>query len=57
MISSAAALGDRAHVAAVLAGAFAGVQVTPMVWTAWRTALPCGVATATWVLNAVEGGP
>ena len=39
--------------AAALGGAYL-VQVTPAVWTAWRTTVPSGVSAATWIVMAIE---
>ena len=52
-LAAAAVTGGSTAIAAVLAIAFA-VQVTPAVWSVYRTASPTGVARVTWVLVGVE---
>jgi hypothetical protein len=47
-VGGATALGASIGVAYV-------VQVTPAVWTVWRTTAPTGVASTTWVLVGAEG--
>jgi hypothetical protein len=54
VLGAVAVLGGLTALAVVLAGAYA-VQVTPALWTVWRTPSPTGVAAATWALVGVEG--
>jgi uncharacterized protein with PQ loop repeat len=48
-LASAGSLGGRAGLGLLLTGAFV-LQVTPQVWTAYRTARPTGVSAGTWLL-------
>ena len=53
VLGSAAAVGGSAAVAAVLAVAYA-VEMTPAVWSVYRTSAPTGVAPATWAIVLAE---
>ena len=48
-LAAAGAAGGRAGLGALLTVAFL-LQVTPSVWTAYRTVLPTGISSGTWLL-------
>jgi hypothetical protein len=48
-LAAAGVAGGRAGLGALLTVAFL-LQVTPSVWTAYRTALPTGISSGTWLL-------
>jgi len=48
-LAAAGGLGGRAYLGLLLTGAFL-LQVTPQIWTAYRTAHPAGVSAGTWLL-------
>lgn len=54
LLGAVAATNGFATLALVLAVAYA-VQLAPAIWTVWRTPMPTGVSSATWVMLAVEG--
>jgi hypothetical protein len=53
VIFAARALGGPTALAALLGAAYA-VQLTPAVFTAWRTWSPSGIAVSTWTLRLTE---
>jgi hypothetical protein len=53
LLAAAAALGGRVGLGALLAAASI-IQVTPSLWTAYRTAHPTGISKGTWALVCGE---
>lgn len=53
LLAAAYAVAGRAGLGTLLTAAFA-LQVSPSLWTAYRTAQPTGIARATWVLVLCE---
>ena len=53
LLAAALAVAGRAGLGALLTGAFV-LQVTPSIWTAYRTARPTGVSRGTWTLVLAE---
>jgi hypothetical protein len=49
LLAVAVAVAGRAGLGALLTGAFV-LQVTPSIWTAYRTARPTGISQGTWLL-------
>ncbi len=49
LLAAAGAVGARAGLGALLTAAFL-LQVTPSVWTAYRTVRPTGISSGTWLL-------
>ncbi len=49
LLAAAGAVGGRAGLGALLTAAFL-LQVTPSVWTAYRTVRPTGISSGTWLL-------
>ena len=49
LLGAALALGGRAGLGTLLTGAFI-LQVTPSIWTAYRTRRPTGISRGTWLL-------
>jgi len=49
LLAAAGGLAGRAGLGTLLTGAFV-LQVTPQVWTAYRTARPTGISAGTWLL-------
>ena len=49
LLAAAGAAGGRAGLGALLTAAFL-LQVTPSVWTAYRTVRPTGISSGTWLL-------
>jgi uncharacterized protein with PQ loop repeat len=49
LLAVAVAVAGRAGLGALLTGAFV-LQVTPSIWTAYRTARPSGISQGTWLL-------
>jgi hypothetical protein len=53
LLLTALAVGGRAGLGSLLAGAFV-FQVTPSIWTAYRTRRPTGISRGTWTLVLAE---
>ena len=53
LLAAALAVAGRAGLGTLLTGAFVA-QVTPSIWTAYRTARPTGVSRGTWTLVLAE---
>ena len=49
LLAAAGAVGGRAGLGALLTAAFL-LQVTPSIWTAYRTVRPTGISSGTWLL-------